>query len=118
MGFGLFIVKLLAAISGLASAILLFYSLVIAPSPFRPIVTEDGAHLCFNGKLLAAGYGGPLVLSPDPCPGWQEGKPAALVSAENETYVWWGLSLLAFSFLLQSADICVSYYKERRKAES
>jgi hypothetical protein len=104
----LLVVKLTSAFSGLASAILLFYSLIIVPSPFKPII-KDGAHLCFDGKLLAAGYGGPLVLGSEPCPGWEEGKPVALISAERPTYVPWGLGLLALSFLLQLADICVSY---------
>ena len=72
-------VKYGAAICGFAAGVLLLYSLTITSSPFKPILTQDGAHLCFNGKLLAAGYGGPLVLGSDPCPGWDEGKPAALV---------------------------------------
>jgi hypothetical protein len=105
----LLLVKLLAAFSGLVSAFLLFYSLTFASSPFKPILTKDGAHLCFDGKLLAAGYGGPLVLGSDPCPGWEEGKPAALVSTEHPAFVPWGLSLLALSFLLQLVDICFSY---------
>jgi hypothetical protein len=107
-----FFIKLIAALSGFASGVLLFYSLVIGSSPFRPIVTSDGAHLCFNGKLLAAGYGGPLVLSPEPCPGWEEGKPAALVSYENRSFTLWGFGLLVISFLLQVVDICLGY-KER-----
>jgi hypothetical protein len=99
------LVKSLAAIFGLAAGILLFYSLTITSSPFKPIVTVDGAHLCFNGKLLAAGYGGPLVLSSDPCPGWDEGKPAALFSAEHPKFIRWGLFLLVISFGLQLLDI-------------
>src|SRR6266404_1638143 len=107
-----FIIKLIAALSGFASGILLFYSLVIDSSPFRPIVTSDGAHLCFNGKLLAAGFGGPLVLTTEPCPGWKEGKPAALVSYENRSFILWGLGLLIFSFLLQVVDICFGYKEQ------
>jgi hypothetical protein len=103
------VVKIIAALSGLISAFLLFYSLTIASSTFKPIVTKDGAHLCFDGKLLAAGYGGPLVLSTEPCPGWEEGKAAALISTEHPQYVPWGLGLLAFSFLLQLVDIWVGY---------
>jgi hypothetical protein len=97
--------KYLAAIFGLAAGILLFYSLTITSSPFKPIMTVDGAHLCFDGKLLAAGYGGPLVLTSDPCPGWDKGKPAALVSAEHPNFIRWGLFLLGTSFFLQLLDI-------------
>jgi hypothetical protein len=104
----LLVVKITAALSGLASGFLLFYSLTIVSSPFRPIV-QNGAHLCFDGKLLAAGYGGPLVLTSEPCPGWEQAKPVALVSTEHPKYVPWGLRLLALSFLLQLVDICVSY---------
>jgi hypothetical protein len=102
------LIKYGAAICGFVAGILLFYSLTITSSPFKPIVTADGAHLCFNGKLLVAGYGGPLVLSPDPCPGWTEGNPAALVSAEHPYFIRWGLFLLVISFGLQLADIWTS----------
>ena len=98
-------VKLIAALSGLASAFLLFYSLSIASSPFRPVLTKDGAHLCFDGKPVAAGYGGPLGLSSESCPGWDESKPAALVSTEHPSFVTWGLCLLVLSFLFQLIDI-------------
>jgi hypothetical protein len=109
------VVKLTAALSGLASGFLLFYSLTIVSSPFRPII-KDGAHLCFDGKLLAAGYGGPLVLSSEPCPGWEAAKPVALISTEHPKYVPWGLGLLALSFLLQLVDILVSYGAAQSKA--
>ncbi len=97
--------KIGAAVFGLISGCLLFFSFTPASSSFKPILTADGAHLCFNGKLLAAGYGGPLVLSSDPCPGWDEGKSAALVSAEHSSFVPWGFGLLFFSFILQLVDI-------------
>jgi hypothetical protein len=28
-----------------------------------------------KAAVLAAGFGGPLVLSSDPCPGWKRGSP-------------------------------------------
>lgn len=98
-------VKFGAAVCGLLASIMLFYSLTVVSSPFKPIVTTADAHLCFNGKLLVAGYGGPLVLSPDACPGWDEGKPAALVASEHQSFISWGLGLLMLSFVLQVADI-------------
>jgi hypothetical protein len=98
-------IKYGAAVCGFAAGILLFYSLTITSSPFKPIVTTDGVHLCFNGKLLVAGFGGPLVLSSDPCPGWDAGKPAALVSTERPSFIPLGFALLGISFLLQLADI-------------
>lgn len=108
-------VKVLATVSGLISAFLLFYSLNIESSPFKPILTSDGAHLCFNGKLLAAGYGGPLVLDPNAaCPGWEGGKPAALIATEHPRYVPWGLGLLLVSFLFQLVDIGFSQMGHNR----
>jgi hypothetical protein len=102
-----------AAVSGFASTVLLLLSLTLSSSSFKPILTEDGAHLCFGGKLLAAGYGGPLVLTSEPCPGWKTGKPAALVSAEHRDYEWCGFGLLAISFLLQLIDIRFDSSAER-----
>ncbi len=99
------VIKYVAATFGLVAGILLFFSLTITSSPFKPIVTVDGAHLCFDGKLLAAGYGGPLVLTSDPCPGWNQAKPAALVSAEHPNFIQSGLILLVISFGLQLFDI-------------
>ncbi len=102
------LIKYGAAICGFAAGILLFYSLTVTSSRFKPILTSDGAHLCFDGKLLAAGYGGPLGLSSDPCPGWDEEKPAALVSAEHPKFIGWGFALLGLSFVLQLLDIGIS----------
>jgi hypothetical protein len=99
------LVKYGAAICGFLAGILLFYSLTVTSSPFKPILTTDGAHLCFDGKLLAAGFGGPLVLSTEPCPGWDKAKPAASVSAEHPRFIRWGFALLWISFFLQLVDI-------------
>jgi len=99
------VIKYVAATFGLVAGILLFFSLTITSSPFKPIVTVDGAHLCFDGKLLAAGYGGPLVLTSDPCPGWDQAKAAALVSSEHPNFIQWGLIFLVISFGLQLLDI-------------
>ena len=57
------------------------------------------------------------MLSEEPCPGWEEGKPAALVSTEHPKYVPWGLGLLAVSFLLQLVDIGVSYGTHAEQAD-
>lgn len=106
-------IKYGAAGLGLVAAILLFCSLTITSSQFKPIVNGDQVLLCFNGKKLAAGFGGPLALG-DPCQGWNEGKPAALVSGEHPSYVRWGLGFLLASFILQLLDIEVSARRERR----
>ena len=99
--------KFFAALFGLVSGFLLFFSFTAVSSDFKPIMSADGAHLCFNGKLLAAGFGGPLVLSSDPCPGWKEGKAAAVVTAERSYFVPLGFILLMVSFVLQIADILI-----------
>lgn len=99
------LIRLSSAVLGLVSGILLFFALTTSSSSFKPILTSDVAHLCFDGKLLAAGYGGPLVLSTEPCPGWDQGRPAAVVSAEHPNFVPLGFVLLGLSFVLQIADI-------------
>lgn len=106
-------VKFGAAVSGLLASIMLFYSLTVVSSPFKPIVTTANVYLCFNGKLLTAGYGGPLVLSPDACPGWAEARAAALVASEHQSFIPWGLGLLILSFVLQGADILMVALVER-----
>ena len=101
-------IKLSGAACGVLAGILLFFSFTSTSSTFKPILTTDGAHLCFNGKLLVAGYGGPLVLSQEACPGWNEGKSAALVSAEHPIFMLLGFILLGLSFVLQTIDILSS----------
>jgi hypothetical protein len=92
-----------AAFCGLAGSIVLFCSLTITASPFRPVMISDGTTaLCFNGKTLVAGYGGPLVLSNEACQGWNEAKPAALVSAEHPMFVKIGFVLLALAFVFSA----------------
>jgi hypothetical protein len=49
-------IKFGGAACGLVSGILLFFALPITSSQFKPVLTADGAHLCFDGKLVAAGY--------------------------------------------------------------
>jgi TRAP-type C4-dicarboxylate transport system permease small subunit len=100
-------VKFLAALLGLVSGFLLFFSFTAVSSDFKPIMSADGAHLCFDEKVPVAGFGGPLVLGSDPCPGWKEGKAAAVVTAERGYFVPLGFVLLMVSFVLQIADILI-----------
>jgi hypothetical protein len=97
-------IKYASAFCGFAAGILLFFSITVTSSPFKPILTKDGAQLCFDGRLLAAGFGGPLGLA-GPCPGWDKAKPAALVSSEYPKFVKLGFILLFSSFTLQLLDI-------------
>jgi hypothetical protein len=99
------IIKFLAASCGLLAGILLFFSLTVSSSPFKPIVSRNGLDLCVNGRKLAAGFGGPLVLGSDACPGWQSAPPAALVSAQHPYYISLGFGLLFVSFGFQLVDI-------------
>jgi hypothetical protein len=90
------------ACSRLVASILLALTFSVTSSPFRPILTSKGeTALCFEGKLLVAGFGGPLVLSTDPCPEWDQAKPAALMEFKHPRFLRWGFVLLALAFALQ-----------------
>ncbi len=91
-----------ASFCSLFGAVLLFFSLTIGPSPFRLVATRDGrTGICFDGKWVVAGFGGPLILSDESCVGWEQAKPAAVVAAERPKLVPWGFGLLTFGFVLQ-----------------
>jgi hypothetical protein len=47
----------------------LFYGLTQRITNFRLVETKDGSMaLCLKDRKVASGYGGPLILSDDPCP--------------------------------------------------
>ncbi len=94
--------NILAASIALAGSILLAFSLTVTSSTFRPVATNDGGTLlCFDGRELEAGYGGGLVLTKNPCPDWERAKPVAIILANHESFVTWGIILLGLCFLLQ-----------------
>lgn len=96
--------KLLVAMCGFVSAIFLVLSIGVTSSGFKPLMSKDGVNLCYDGQKIAAGYGGPLGLA-GPCPGWDQGKAAAVVTYEHASLVKPALLLLIVSFVLQFIDI-------------
>jgi hypothetical protein len=96
--------KLIVALSGFLSAFFLVLSIGVTSSGFKPLMSKDGVNLCYDGQRIAAGYGGPLGLA-GPCPGWDQGKAAAVVTYEHASLVKPALLLLIVSFALQFVDI-------------
>ena len=67
-------------------------------------MSNDGVSLCYDGKQIAAGWGGSLV-SAGACPGWDQGKAAAVVTYEHASLLKPAIFLLIVSFVLQFVDI-------------
>jgi hypothetical protein len=65
-------------------------------------VDDGGQTLCFDGKQLQSGYG-KLVVS-GVCDGWDKAKPVAVIVANHESWVTWGIGLLGIGFFLQFAS--------------
>jgi Family of unknown function (DUF5677) len=96
--------KMVVAVCGFLSAVFIFYSIGLTSSRFKPLMSSDGVNLCYDGQKIAAGYGGPLALA-GPCPGWDQGKAAAVVTYEHASLLKPALFLLIVSFILQFVDI-------------
>jgi hypothetical protein len=96
------VLNLLGLVCSLIGGFLLFYNLTLKSSNYRLVQKSDGGvAICLNKKLVASGYGGPLVLTNDPCPDWNGTGPTAEVVAEKPVYVPWGLGLIIAGFMLQ-----------------
>lgn len=88
---------------GLLGAILLFYSISLKRTNYRLVETANHqVAICFSDKLVVAGYGGPLVVSNDPCPNALEPSVAPAIQYEHPTFVKVGLGLLIIGFLCQA----------------
>lgn len=98
------VLKSAIAVCGFSSAILIYYSIGITSSRFKPLMSSDGVNLCYDGQKIAAGYGGPLGLA-GPCPGWDQGKAVAVVTYEHADLLKPAILLLIASFVLQFVDI-------------
>jgi Family of unknown function (DUF5677) len=96
--------KYAIAVCGFLSAIFIFYSIGVTSSNFKPLMSNDGVNLCYDGHKIAAGWGGPLGLA-GPCPGWDQGKAAAVVAYEHPSLLKPALFLLIISFVLQFVEV-------------
>ncbi len=74
-----------------AGGVILTYSLTVKPSHYRLVKTREGTvAICLDGKLVQAGFGGPLVATDDPCPDMETTGPVLQVVANRERLSKWG----------------------------
>src|SRR5215469_9616043 len=96
------VLNLIGIVSSAAGGILLFFAMPLERTNYRLVETENHeVAICFRGKKVVAGFGGPLVVSDEPCP---EGLGASLTPAiqyEHPSFLTWGLVLLVLGFALQ-----------------
>lgn len=105
------VLNLVGLSCGLVGGILLFFSLTLEPTEFRLVRTSTGdMALCLKDKKVATGYGGPLGVSDEPCPNWQDTGPTVQVKADRPGYVPWGLALIVFGFILQLPSAIASVW--------
>ncbi len=96
------VINLLGLASGIAGGLLLFFSLTLKPSSFRLVKTgEKELAICLDDKKVVAGFGGPLVVSDEACPGMDQTGPTPQVVANRPQFVPAGIGLIIVGFVLQ-----------------
>ena len=84
------------------AAVLLVFAMPLERTNYRLIETrQHEVAICFNDRLVVAGYGGPLVVGPDPCPDSLASGVAPVIRYEHPTFVSWALWLLLVGFVFQ-----------------
>jgi hypothetical protein len=99
------VANFLGLILGVAGGVMLALSLSIKPSNYRLVEAKRSdvseVVICHGNKIVAAGYGGPLVMTDEDCPTGTGPSEAAVVETNNEEVAKLGLYLVIFGFLLQ-----------------
>jgi hypothetical protein len=96
------ILNLCSLLFGALGGLILFYSLTMKPSNFRLIETADRSlAICLDGKRVVAGYGGPLVVSDEPCADLKKNGPTPRVVADRPRFVTLGVQLVVAGFGFQ-----------------
>jgi hypothetical protein len=71
-------------------------------SNFRLVEGNDKqVAICLNGKKVVAGFGGPLVVSEEPCLDMTGTGPTPQVMANRPAFVTTGVWLIIIGFVLQ-----------------
>jgi hypothetical protein len=87
---------------GVIGGVLLAYSLELKPSNFRLVEGKDKqVAICLDGKKVVAGFGGPLVVSEEPCLDMTDTGPTPQVMANRPMFVTTGVWLIIMGFVLQ-----------------
>jgi hypothetical protein len=86
----------------LIGSLLLAYSLSLKSSNYRLVETDNRAVvICLNERVVAIGFGGPLVTTDEPCPREITPSIAPVIEANRPGFVFWGLFFIIMGFLLQ-----------------
>jgi hypothetical protein len=96
------VLNLAGLIFGVGGGVLLALALSLKTSDYR--LVENEKHevvICHNGKLIAAGYGGPLVATDEPCQKGLGPSAAAVVETNNDGLAKLGLILVIVGFVFQ-----------------
>jgi hypothetical protein len=92
---------------------LLFYALALKVSNYQLVETSNhGVAICLNGKLVATGYGGPLVTTDEPCPDGTVPSRAAVIQADRPLFAYSGLFCILVGFCLQLPLAVVAVIKQ------
>ena len=82
--------NLLGLACGLIGGLLLAYSLELKPTNFRLVEGRDKqVAICLNGRKVETGFGGPLVVSDEPCLDVNDTGPTPQVTAIRPGFVRW-----------------------------
>ena len=110
------LLNLLGLVGTAVGGLLLFYSLTLEPSNFRLVKVHDKElAICLDDKTVVAGYGGPLVVSNDPCPDSGKTGPTPQVTADRPKMAHFGVLLIIIGLFLQlPVAVAAIFAKETR----
>ena len=107
------LLNLLGLIFSVGGGLFLFYSLTLKPSNFRLVkIREKELAICLDDKTVVAGYGGPLVVSDDPCPDLKNTGPTPQVVADRPKLANAGVILILIGFALQLPAAAVAVFSK------
>jgi hypothetical protein len=97
------ILNLVGLMADVVGGFFWYYSLVPKASAFKMVKSSGGIlSICLDGKKVVGGWGGPLVLSDEPCPEGEGSGPVLLqVATERPTMAKLAMPLIGLGFLLQ-----------------
>jgi hypothetical protein len=99
------VANLVGLILGVTGGVMLAVSLSIRVSNYRLVEAKRSdvreVVICHANKIVAAGFGGPLVMTDEDCPTGTGPSDAAVVETNNEEVATLGLYLVILGFLLQ-----------------
>jgi hypothetical protein len=94
-------VNLFGLVCGVAGGIMLSSALTLRPTNFRLVQTKDGTALCLKDKTVSTGFGGPLIVTDDPCPDTLHTGPTPEVLTNRPRLARTGFWLVIAGFIFQ-----------------